>query len=107
MMKAIWNGVVVAESHDVVQVDDHFFFPLSSVNPHYLRVSHTQTGSFLAERASCFNLKHGSQLYRDAVWYFDHPQCKAKGVFGRVTFSEDVQIVFQPRVSPMQEGGGL
>ena len=42
-MKAIWNGVVLAQSDDTIVVEGNHYFPLSSVNSAYLKPSETHT----------------------------------------------------------------
>ena len=32
MVKAVWNGVTIAESHDTVVVEGNHYFPRDSVN---------------------------------------------------------------------------
>ena len=36
MPKALWNGVVIAESETFEEVDGNIYFPLSSVRQEYL-----------------------------------------------------------------------
>ena len=91
-MKAIWDDVVVAESDDVVQIDEEYFFPLSALKPQYLRLSSDQAVLPTGRQASCFSLKRGNRTSRNAVWYFDHPNCAPRDIFGRVVFRNDVRI---------------
>lgn len=39
MVKAIWNGAVIAESDDTVVVEGNHYFPRKNVNPLYLKYS--------------------------------------------------------------------
>ena len=39
MVKAVWNGKVIAESDDTVVVEGNHYFPLESVKPEYLVTS--------------------------------------------------------------------
>ena len=43
LAKAIWNGVVVAESADTVVVEGNHYFPPDSVDRGYLRESKTSS----------------------------------------------------------------
>ena len=38
-MKAIWNGVVIAESDDTVVVEGNHYFPEASLKPEYTTFS--------------------------------------------------------------------
>ena len=42
-MKAIWNGIVIAESDDTVVVEGNHYFPKQSVKQEYLKSSSTHT----------------------------------------------------------------
>ena len=46
MVRAVWNGAVIAESDATVKVEGNHYFPRSSVNPEYLEESahHTFCG---------------------------------------------------------------
>lgn len=54
-MKAEWNGVVIAESDDIVEVEGNPYFPLSSVNKDYLVTSDTNTVCHWKGNAACKN----------------------------------------------------
>ena len=49
-MKATWNGKVIAESNDIVEVEGNAYFPLSSIHrdPHHLSVE--RPGKLLCHR---------------------------------------------------------
>ncbi|MBI9054925.1 MAG: DUF427 domain-containing protein [Bacteroidales bacterium] len=42
MAQAIWNGKVITESNDIVQVVDAIYFSIESVNCEYLKPSETK-----------------------------------------------------------------
>jgi len=42
-MKAIWNGKVIAESNDIVNVEGNAYFPVESVKKEFLKKSETHT----------------------------------------------------------------
>ena len=42
-MKAIWNGVVLAQSDDTVVVEGNHYFPIGSVSQEHLRPGGTHT----------------------------------------------------------------
>ena len=39
MVKAIWNGAVLAESDDIALVEGNAYFPLSAINKDYFKKS--------------------------------------------------------------------
>lgn len=42
-MQAIWNGVVLAESDDIVVIEGNHYFPAESLRRRYLTPSHHHT----------------------------------------------------------------
>lgn len=91
-MKAIWNGMVIAESDDIVLVEMDYFFPLASVKPEYLRLSRTRDAAVANDSVITFSLQAGRLTCADAVWYYDHPRYAPTGVFGRVAFRKEVRF---------------
>ncbi|MGB4780917.1 DUF427 domain-containing protein [Candidatus Methylomirabilis sp.] len=92
-MKAIWNGVIIAESGDTVLVEGNHYFPLSSVRSDYLRESATHTTCHWKGEASYYDLIVGDAINRDAAWYYSLPKDAAKQITGRVAFWKGVQVV--------------
>jgi uncharacterized protein (DUF427 family) len=92
-MKAIWNGVVVAESRDTVVLEGNHYFPLASVNPQYLRSSATTTVCPWKGTASYYDIVVGDSVNRDAVWYYPDPSPAARQIEGRCAFWHGVQVV--------------
>ncbi len=92
-MKAIWNGVIIAENGDTVLVEGNHYFPLSSVRSDYLRESATHTTCHWKGEASYYDLIVGDAINRDAAWYYSLPKDAAKQITGRVAFWKGVQVV--------------
>ncbi len=92
-MKALWNGKVIAESTDIVNVENNSYFPLESVKKEYLKDSDTQTVCHWKGTATYYNLEVDGQQNKDAVWYYAEPSELAKNIKGRVAFWKGVQVV--------------
>ena len=92
-MKAIWNGVIIAESGDTVLVEGNHYFPLSSVKSEYLRESTTHSTCHWKGEASYYDLVVGDAVNPDAAWYYPSPKDAAKQIAGRVAFWKGVQVV--------------
>ncbi len=41
MAKAVWNGIVIAESDQTVVVEETHYFPMDSIQRHYFKPSGT------------------------------------------------------------------
>ena len=92
MVRAIWNGEVVAESDDTVVIDRNHYFPAVSVNSDYLVASDTTTVCGWKGRASYYSLASGGEAYRDAAWYYPSTSSAARSIEGRIAFGRGVKI---------------
>ena len=92
MVRAHWNGAVIAESDDTVIIDGNHYFPAESVDEHYLVPSTTTTVCPWKGQASYYSVNVDGQLNRDAAWYYPSPSSAAKKITGRVAFWHGVKI---------------
>ena len=92
-MKAIWNGVVIAESDDTVVVEGNHYFPDASVNRQYLSFSNHRTSCQWKGQAYYHSLFVNGEMNTDAAWYYPEPSEAAANIKGRVAFWKGVQVV--------------
>jgi thioredoxin len=92
MVRAHWNGAVIAESDDTVVIDGNHYFPAGSVNEEYLVASDTTTVCPWKGRASYYSVEVEGKLNRDAAWFYASPSSAARSVAGRVAFWRGVKI---------------
>lgn len=91
-MKAVWNGVVVAESDDTVVVEGNHYFPASSLKAQYVLPSNTKTMCSWKGQASYQTLFVDGSANPDAVWTYADPKEAAAEIKGRVAFWKGVQV---------------
>jgi uncharacterized protein (DUF427 family) len=91
-MKAIWNGVVVAESDDTVLVEGNHYFPASALNRDHVTFSNHKTSCPWKGQASYHSLLVNGELNTDAAWYYPDPKPEAENIRGRVAFWKGVAI---------------
>jgi uncharacterized protein (DUF427 family) len=91
--QALWNGVVLAESDDLVQVEGNYYFPSESLNKSYFESSDTHTTCPWKGLASYFTLQVAGKQNKDAAWYYPSPKEAAREITGRVAFWKGVEIV--------------
>lgn len=91
MVKAVWNGKVIAESDDTVVVEGNHYFPLESVKPEYLVASERLSACPWKGTAS-YSLNVDGQTNADAAWYYPTPKSAAAEIKGRVAFWRGVQV---------------
>jgi uncharacterized protein (DUF427 family) len=92
-MKAVWNGTVIADSHDTVIVEGNHYFPLASVNAALLEPStHTSVCPWKGT-ANYYTLKINDERNVNAVWFYAEPKDAARQIKGRVAFWKGVKVV--------------
>ncbi len=91
-MKAIWNGVVIAESDDLVVFEGNHYFPESSLDRRYVTFSNHRTSSALKGQAHYYSLLVNGELNTDAAWYYPEPKYEAEEIKGRVAFMKSVKV---------------
>ena len=91
-MKAVWNGVVIAESDDTVLVEGNHYFPASSLNRDLVLFSNHKTSCAWKGQASYYSLMVNGEMNVDAVWYYPDPKPEANQVRDRVAFWKGVKV---------------
>lgn len=92
MAKAIWNGVVVAESEKTVVVEDTHYFPMDSIQRHYFKSSGTSTSCSTKGQASYYHLEVNGRINMDAAWYYPQPRAAVSQIKDHVAFWKGVEI---------------
>jgi uncharacterized protein (DUF427 family) len=92
MVRAIWNGQVIAESEDTVVVEGNHYFPREAVDPDFLRESDLTSVCSWKGQASYHTLEVGGQVNPDAAWYYPDPKQPAAPIKGRIAFWRGVTI---------------
>ena len=91
-MKAVWNGVTIAESSETVVVEGNHYFPKSSINCDYFTESSKQSVCPWKGTASYFDVVVNGETNADAAWYYPLPKDAAKEITGHVAFWKGVQV---------------
>ena len=98
-MKAIWNGVVLAESDDTVVVERNHYFPAEALDRRFVVESNTHTVCPWKGTASYYSLVVDGERLDDAVWHYPEPSPAAEMVRGRVAFWRGVRVVLNGEAS--------
>jgi uncharacterized protein (DUF427 family) len=91
-MKAVWNGVVVAESDDTVVVEGNHYFPESALHRDYFTFSNHKTTCAWKGQASYLSLLVNGEMNTDAAWFYADPKPEAEEIKGRVAFWKGVKV---------------
>jgi uncharacterized protein (DUF427 family) len=92
VMKAIWNGAVIAQSDDTVLVEGNHYFPESSLNRSLITFSNHKSMCHWKGQASYYSLMVDGNMNQDAVWYYPDPKPEAESIRGRVAFWKGVKV---------------
>lgn len=92
MVKAVWNGAVLAESDDTVVVEGNHYFPASALKREYVKPSGTHTTCGWKGLASYYSIVVDGKENADACWYYAEPIKGAEAVKDRVAFWHGVTV---------------
>ena len=93
MPKAIWSGVVLAESDRTIVVEGNPYFPPDSINPEYFKDSRTHTTCGWKGVASYYDIAVDGQVNQDAAWYYPSTKDAANHIKGYIAFWRGVKVV--------------
>jgi uncharacterized protein (DUF427 family) len=92
MVRAIWNGAVLAESDQCRVVEGNHYFPPEAVRREFFRESTTHTTCGWKGVASYYTIEVDGQQNKDAAWYYPEPKPAAKEIAGYVAFWRGVEV---------------
>ncbi len=92
MTKAVYNGVVLAESDQTERVEGNHYFPPSSVNMDYFQPSDRHTTCPWKGVASYYDIVTDSDTVKNAAWYYPTPKDAARNIKDHVAFYGMVTI---------------
>jgi uncharacterized protein (DUF427 family) len=92
MARAIWNGVVVAESDDTVVVEGNHYFPPESLTRDLLQPSDKTSRCPWKGVAGYFDVVVDGEVNRDAAWVYRQPSEAADAIKDHVAFWRGVIV---------------
>ncbi|MBV9010561.1 MAG: DUF427 domain-containing protein [Pseudonocardiales bacterium] len=96
MLRAVWNGVVLAETARTVQVEGNHYFPPESLRREYFAQSATTSRCPWKGLAHYYTLSVRGEVNPDAAWYYPHPSPLARRIKNHVAFWNGVRVEGNP-----------
>ena len=91
-MKAIWNGVVLAESDETIMIEGNHYFPPDALNRAYFQESDTHSTCPWKGEASYYDIVVDGEINKDAAWTYPAPKDAARQIRDHVAFWRGVQV---------------
>lgn len=91
-MKAVWNGVTLAESDKTIVVEGNHYFPPDAVKRELLQPSATQTTCHWKGDASYYTVAVDGNTNKDAAWFYPSPKPAAAEIKDYVAFWHGVKV---------------
>jgi uncharacterized protein (DUF427 family) len=92
MVRALWNGAVIAESDGCELVEGNVYFPRTAVAARYLQPSATRTFCPWKGEAHYHSLLVNGAENKDAAWYYPDPKPAAANIKDHVAFWHGVTV---------------
>ena len=93
MARAIWNGRVLADSDQIMEVEGTVYFPETSLKREYFRTSSTTSTDLATGQKRYLTVVIDGQDNQDAAWYYPDPKPAARKLKGYVAFWRGVEVV--------------
>ncbi len=92
MVKAMWNGEIIAESDATVVIEGNHYFPRDAVRTDALQPSDTTSICPWKGTAHYHTVAAGGATNRDAAWYYPDPKDAAAQIKDRIAFWKGVEV---------------
>ena len=92
MVRATWNGCVLAESDDTLVVEGNHYFPVESIDGQHFKSSDHKTHCPWKGEASYYHIEVDGEVNENAAWFYSEPEPKAAGIKDRVAFWKGVIV---------------
>ena len=92
MVKASWNGQILAESDNTILVEGNHYFPPETINQEFFKESDSHTICSWKGVASYYDVEVDDQVNRNAAWYYPKPNDAANKIAGYIAFWHGVQV---------------
>jgi uncharacterized protein (DUF427 family) len=92
MMRAVWNGAVLAQVEHTVVMEGNHYFPPESLDRAYFSESRTRSLCPWKGIARYYSVTGDGQTNPNAAWYYPHPSPFARKIKNHVAFWNGVTV---------------
>ncbi|UUY03958.1 DUF427 domain-containing protein [Svornostia abyssi] len=92
MIRATWNGTVLAESDDTIVVEGNHYFPPTAIRCEHFEPSEHHTTCGWKGEASYYDIVVGDRRNANAAWFYPETKSAADNVRGRIAFWRGVEV---------------
>jgi uncharacterized protein (DUF427 family) len=92
MAKAMWEGAVLAESGNTVEVEGNQYFPPDSIRAEHFKPNEHHTICPWKGTASYYDVEVGGKRNANAAWFYPEPKSAAAEIKNYVAFWKGVKV---------------
>jgi uncharacterized protein (DUF427 family) len=92
MAKAIWEGIVLAESDQTIEIECNHYFPPDSIRSEYFQPSDHHTVCIWKGTASYYDLEVNGKRNPGAAWFYPEPKAAAAQIKNYIAFWRGVNV---------------
>jgi len=92
MAKATWEGAILAQSNDTIEVEGNQYFPAESIQREYFEPSQHHSVCPWKGTASYYDVVVNGKKNADAAWYYPEPNKAARQIKNYVAFWRGVKV---------------
>lgn len=90
--RAIWNGAVLAESDQTIELEGNQYFPRDSINPGFFHDSTRKTTCPWKGVAKYYAIEVENETNPNASWYYPNPSPAARLITDHIAFWNGITV---------------
>ncbi|WP_027419197.1 DUF427 domain-containing protein [Crocinitomix catalasitica] len=91
-MKAIWNGQVIAESDNTINIEGNQYFPPSAIKKDFFKDNEMKSVCPWKGTASYYDVVVDGKTNTGAAWFYPSTSELAKNIEGYIAFWKGVTV---------------
>jgi uncharacterized protein (DUF427 family) len=91
-MKAVWNGKIIAQSENTIEMDGLHYFPPGSIKTEFITPSDTRIVYTDKGEANYYHIAVDGQLNFDAAYQYPSPEVSVDKIRNYFAFWKGVKI---------------